>query len=215
MMKSIGSGVAASAALLWLTTVASATALSPGQSGVAVGPEGGTYVLLYSSTQSFNFAGNAGSVVADVVNWGGSPFGAGDISFFFQVTVTAGHVDHLSDGNLAGAGVLIDVGQTGNVSGANLVTGNAPAQSADMSLDGSTVEFDFPGANAITSASGPSYLVIINTNQTTWSFGSLGLIDDGRDTLQGFGVAPEPASMALALAGLPCLAIGRWLKRRK
>src|SRR5271154_4622291 len=162
MLKKFALG-AAPAVLLLLSGVASATSITPGMTNIPVGIENGGYNLLYSATQSFSFAGNTGSVVTDVVNWTANPFGFSDITFFFQITVATGQVEHLTDASLAGAGVQLDVGQTGASSGDSLVNGNAPATGADLSIDGSIVSFDFSGAGAITATSGPSYLLAVNT----------------------------------------------------
>jgi len=208
MCKTIVLGSVALAALLLVTPFASATLLPPGSTLVPVPLETITGTVLTSQTQNFSFAGDAGSVFSEVIRTdagAGNPFGAGKITFAFQVTVTAGNVEKITDGSLAGA--LVDVGQTAN-------GGTAPTLTADRTVDGSTVSFNWPGAAAITSTNGPSFLVYINTNQTEFSGGSLGVIDSGGETLAGYGIIPEPASMALALAGLPCLALGRWLRRK-
>lgn len=217
MSKWIISTGAALAALLTAVPVASATLLAPG-AAVVPGLEAGTFTALASTgVQAFNdSAGMTGIAEAQAGNFTGNPFGANKITFVFQVKDTTGQVEHLTDKSLAGAGVLIDVGIQ-----ASLLPGFAGPVSkfpndAQLSVDGSIVAFDFtpPPSNALFPGE-TSYLLIVNTNQTSFSPGSMGVIDGGGVTLAGYSLTPEPASIAIALAGLPCLALGRWLRRKR
>lgn len=195
-----------------VSSVANATVLTTPVAGAPVTAGAVSGTVLADFTQSFNFGvGDAGSVEAAAVASTVNPFGSGDISFVFQVTVTGGLVEHLTDGNLSGA--LIDVEQAPSVTlaGTTFTTGTVSSTGADRLVD-STVSFDF--ANGIFPGQ-TSYVLIINTNSTVFSGGVLGVIDAGAQQLEGFSVTPEPASMTLALAGLPLLAVGRWLRRRK
>ncbi len=83
-----------------------ATSISPG--GVVVpGIESGTATILADTgVVNFNFGGDVGTV-QEVVTQGftGSPF-AGDISFIYQITVSAGNILNLTTENFSAPGML-------------------------------------------------------------------------------------------------------------
>lgn len=211
MSKWLSLGLAGVLSLLLLTSSAGATVLTPPVSlaPVTIGTVSGS--VLADFTQTFNFGvGDTGSVEAAAVASTVNPFGSGDISFVFQFSVTGGLIEHLTDGSLLNA--LVDVEQAPSVTlaGTTFTTGTVLATSASR-LTSDTVSFNFadgvfPGQT--------SYVLILNTNSTSFSPGVLGMIDAGAQQLTGFSVVPEPASATLLLAGLPFLAFGRWRRRK-
>lgn len=198
--------------LLMVGSSAFATLLPPGGT-VTPNATSLTGLILADSVKPFSFAGDTGTMEESVVqSTSGNPFGAGDLSFLFQVSVSTGVVEHLTDTSFAGFST--DAMYDATAGGASYVNGNDAPTEADRAVDGSVVSFDFPGAAGITSTTGPSYTLIINTNALFYQPGTVGLIDGGGETLPGYEPAvPEPATAMVALVGLPLLARRRSMRR--
>lgn len=144
-------------------------------------------------------------VIADSLN----PFGAGDLTFLYQVHVTAGEIGRVTGSDYTG--FITDVTQFAPHS-PFITTGIHPADLADRGSDGAVVGFDF--LTPITPDAGTtdtSLALIIRTNATHFTSGSIGLIDGGGATEPGFAPAGVPIPSAawggLGLLGL--LAFGR------
>ena len=139
-------------------------------------------------------------VVADSLN----PFGAGDLTFIYQVHVTTGEIGRVTGSDYTS--FLTDVSQFSPHS-PFITTGTHPADLADRSVDGSVVGFDF--LTAITPDTGTtdtSLSLLIRTDAKHFTSGSIGLIDGGGATEPGFAPAGVPIPSAawggLALLGL-------------
>ncbi len=190
-----------------------ATSISPG--GVVVpGIESGTATILADTgVVNFNFGGDVGTV-QEVVAQGftGSPF-AGDISFIYQITVSGGNIDNLTTENFAAPGLSVDVGQSSEgIFGPPY--GSTEATVAAWTTDGTTIGFGFGLPDGLTPGD-VSYLLIINTNMTTYEAGAFSLQDGQTQNFDGFvpvGPVPEPSTLSLLGTGL--LAAGAGLRRK-
>jgi hypothetical protein len=113
-------------------------------------------------------------VVKDTLN----PFGAGDLTFIYQVQVKT-----IDIGGISGAsdfGTKLDVGQTAGPP--SLPTGTGTSLFANRNLDGDTFRFTFvpdvgPGRT--------SFAQVVRTNSRMITTGTIGLIDGGGTTLPG------------------------------
>jgi hypothetical protein len=83
--------------------------------------------------------------------------------------------------------------------------------------DGSTINYNYVGANDVTGGDSIS-TIVIQTDKMTFSQGSLTIADDVGTTVVGFGdksTVPEPVTMGLLGGGLALLGVVRWRKARK
>lgn len=154
-------------------------------------------------------------VVADSSN----PFGAGDLTFIYQVHVATGDIGRLTGFDYTG--FLTDVVQHSGHPPL-ITTGTHAADLADRSPDGSVVGFDFltpisPEPSPTDSTTDTSQALLVRTNATSFTSGSIGLIDGGGTTVAGFAPAPVPIPSSawggLGLLGL--LAIRRTAKSKR
>jgi hypothetical protein len=184
-----------------IASTAFATPLAP-NTVVAVGAGDATgSVLADTGLESFSFSTGAGLnsgtvreiIVADAFN----PFGAGDLTFILQVTQNTLGTEHVSTSSFGN--FLTDVTQAPPHS-PFLTTGTHTASTATRDFFG-TVEFDYPVPNEL--LPGQTTLdFLIRTNATQFQGGTVGLIDGGGTTVQGFSLVPEPAAIFLLGSGL-------------
>ena len=223
--------LAAAVALLAMSTAAQAQNLSPGgntPTGVIpfVDPEaGGTIIQSVSAPFSFGGAGGTldqGTVKEEVIQSTRiSPTnGLPELDFLYQVSVTAGNIQTLGVADYTG--FTTNVSQESNVTGltnqgSNIFTnGTFPTSFDSRTSNGDTVNFNFaslllPGQT--------SYVQIIQTNATSYTSGTIELIDSGvyGPTFGFFAPNPEPSSLVLfgGLAlGLGGAGLRRWRKRK-
>jgi len=149
---------------------------------------------------------DTGTIETAVGTWSGNPFGPNDLTFVYIVLASSGDVTRVTGSDFAGFN--IDVEQLAEGSNSN------PAISADLNSLG-VVGFNFtpPVSNEL----GPgkeTYLLIVNTNATIFTAGTVSVIDAATATDPAFEptVAPEPSTLSLLGTGL--LAVGAGLRRR-
>jgi hypothetical protein len=204
----------ATLALLVMASQAQATLLPPGGFVLPVPTASYAGTVLASITQGYSFSTSIGTatgtvtelVVRDTLN----PFGAGDLSFIYQVKVSTIDVGAISGGSYTG--FLTDVAQTAGPP--SLPAGTVLSLLATRSTP-DTVRFTFfpsvlPGET--------SFAQIIRTNATAFTTGTIGLIDSGGETLNGFAptATPEPTSLVLLASlslGIGCAAFRRHRRR--
>ena len=192
-----------------------ATSLTPGNVVVPNVVTGSANILVDTGVVAFNFGGDVGTVQEVVVSdFTASPF-AGDISFVYQITVSAGNILNLTTETFAIPGISIDVAQADEgIYGPPV--GNTAAASADLTSDGTTLGFGFTPPNGL-GAGDVSYLLIINTNMTTYEAGLFSLQDGQTKNFDGYvpaATSPVPEPSTLSLLGTGLLAAGAGLRRK-
>lgn len=163
---------------------------------------------------AFNFGADKGTVEELVLNnVTANPFGASDLTFAYQITVTAGNIDNLTTGSFNIPGISIDVAQD-----TLQIFGHPTTQavSASLTSDGSTLGFGFTPPDGLTPGD-TSFTLLVNTNLTTFQPGVFSLQDDQTGNFEGFvpaapAATPEPSSLSLLGTGL--LAAGAGLRRK-
>jgi len=199
-------------AMLLSLSSASATVLPPGLSGP---PDfftpipGGT---LLASSNSGTVTSTNGLITFDVVTAVYSDptnvFGAGDLSFVYQVMNSANSVDGISRLTAINfTGFLTDVGVTtmgASIPGGLFVNGLSQLpQTVDRSIGGDTIGFNYPIPFNILPGQ-TSLAMIIETNATAFKPGFFNIIDGGVSTVNAFApttpAVPESGSTAILLS---------------
>src|SRR5581483_529633 len=190
-----------------------ATTLSPGtQITPAVDNNAGGLILADTGQIGFSFGGDTGTVEEFVGTNVDNPFAAGDISFVYQITVTGGHIVNLTSENFNIPGIKLDVTQE-DFALAGFPTPTTQAASASLTGDGTTLGLGFTPPDGLT-AGETSYLLIVNTNQTTWEDGLFSLQDGATGNFNGFVPQPTPEPGSLALLGTGLLGFAGVARRK-
>jgi hypothetical protein len=159
----------------------------------------------------FSFVGDTGTVTEIVFQ----DTITGNLDFVYQVTVATGFIGGVTGFNFAGFMTNVGFGTPANnqCGGGIACTGTVAPSSIQRSADGSVVQFNFnPNISGVT-----TYALEIQTDASGFTSGSIGLIDGGGATLNGFAPSnsvPEPATNSLLGAGLVSLfALAGWRKK--
>jgi len=159
-------------------------------------------LLADTGAQAFSFVGDTGTVSEIVLR----DAVTGGVDFVYQVTVVTGLIGALTGFNFAGFTTNVGFGTPGNGQCGFSIScsGTVAPTSILRSADGSVVSFNFnPNISGVT-----TFALEIQTNASGFASGSIGLIDGGGQTLNGFAPTgapvstPEPSSMLLVGAGL-------------
>jgi len=189
-------------ALLVLAPSAKANVLLPGGTVAPDAPNVNGGIIADTGWQNFSYPGTTGEVLELVVADNTNPYGAGDMSFIYQVQITGG--GHPAVVTLSGydyTGWQTDV-QAGCEVGDALLpcAGSTMPVNVTRTADGSSVNFNFTpelGAGMW------SYSLIIATDATSIVPGSIGVQDGGGTTANGYAPGvPEPATLSLIGMGL-------------
>jgi len=205
-------------ALLAFTTLANATAVPAGSSGVALGmdtvPSGSAVLASTGGTLSTtNGLGNILTIT--YTEWVYQDSGSGDLDFVIQATDDSSAtgpctlngspsatcaasndiIDNITTSSFTGnGGVTTDLGYNTSVNGGASLSGT-PVQPATGSNIAGIVGFAFNGTPVLPGQQ-TDYL-IIKTNATAFVPGTVSFIDTLVASGAGYGVAPEPNMTAL------------------
>jgi hypothetical protein len=176
-------------------------------------------ILKDTGLMAYSFGGGAETgtvrelVVADALN----PFGAGKLSFIYQVQVTLGDITRITGGSYAGFST--DVAQFAPHA-PFILTGSHPATSADrvtIGNGGATVGFNFdPAIVPDGGLTDTTLMLIVRTNADLFQPGFIGLQDTGAEQFDGWTPAPVPEPASILLVGFGAAGmLGYGWKRRK
>jgi hypothetical protein len=219
---------AAALGLALLTSPAHANVITPGTTAnpdvFATNPLTSGTIVANTGVQNYSAAQNGNSITGTAQNWvvsgyAGNPYGANDLTFVYQVSLTGG------TNNSNTAVILERVTGAGfdtvfsTDAGYNTASGQVAPITVDRSQNGNVVGFNFipPGSNITVGQS--SYLLIVATNATNYIAQSMSVQDGVSANANAYGpqvppTIPEPTTMVLA--GLGTLGFtGYGLRRRK
>jgi hypothetical protein len=146
-----------------------------------------------------------GTITASVFSDPTNVFGAGNLTFVYQITNNATSIDALIRGTATNfTGFMTDVGYTltgGLIPGGHFVNGTVIPGTVDrLQPSGDTVGFNFLvtpiGAGMTTVA------LIIETNATRFTSGNFSVIDGGVATVPAFSPTVPDGGSAVALLGI-------------
>lgn len=188
---------------------AGATVLNPGQppipfASLASAPGGTLLDSLITPISTLTFSGIARTAVYD------GPETGTNLDFYYQFSNNSGSQNAIARMTAASfEGFLTDVYQT--ATGFDLFQpGTNPADTADRSSNGRVVGFNFiPGTQNALDPGETSYIMVVRTDATQYTQGSMGIIDGSGATALAFAPIPEPETYALMLAGLGLLGFAR------
>lgn len=163
--------------------------------------------LLAQTSGTFNFVGDTGKYVQSVYK---NP-STGFLDFVTQINVTTGIIQDVTNYNFTDAGYSASYPDVGyNDAWSYFVGPFAAPIDVNASADGSVIEFEFGAAGV--KAGQASWVLTVETNATNWTTGSIGLIDGGGETLNGFAPAaaePTSADLLLMVLGTAGLILGK------
>ncbi len=173
---------------------AEGTPLPPGTFGPPAPSAFGGTVLLNSGSNTFSSGGLAGTLFWEVWSDSTNSVLVGN-EFAYRFVVTGSEPVHRMTVN------NFDLALT-NVATSPFAGDGMPATSADRSLSGSTIGWDFAGS--VLPGGGSSWLVVF-TNGTTISPAVASFIDGASVSTMTVSLIPEPDTYAMIVAGMGLL----------
>lgn len=215
----------------WLanTSVATAGLIAPGDTTTSVGatdlplelttPAGVSGPIVFNSgAMPYANGLNTGTLQEIVVSDALNPLGAGHLTVLMQIHVTGGDANRVTT-SAFGPLILTDVAYNAALAPFVFAPGTHVPLTADRSLDGATVGFNFTppiASQIVPGPNGTSVALIIRTNGDFLAPGFIGVIDGSGTPLPGEvpTLTPEPASVVLLGFGVAGM-LGYGWKRRK
>jgi hypothetical protein len=200
------------ASSLGIVCSANATILAPGTAGFPdTGLTSWTAGTVQGSILGASWAESngqaSGTYSTEVISDPGNVFGAGDLTFVYQVTNGSGSSDALGRITASSfSGFLTDVGVAS--------FGGTEPTTVDRSANGSVIGFNFilpPLGSGELAPGQTSDVLVIETNATLSSPGILSLINSTTTTVAAFEPTPLPGALPLLATGL----VGLWGLGRK
>jgi len=187
--------------------VGKADIIAPGSAGV---PDVFTLVnptLLELVSDPFSNANESGTVLAAVISDPTNPFGAGNLDFVYQIDNNTGSLDGLERlvaTTFTGYATNVGYATNGAVLSNGFVDGTIAPGGADRPF-ANEVRFNFGTPNTVAPGTS-SELLVIKTNSTMFTTGSVAIIDGLSTNLSGFSPSgdptPEPSMTLFVGAGL-------------
>ena len=207
--------------LLAFSSIADATAVAPGTSGVALAATTETGTIIQSTADTVcNIAGCGAGTTLKVTytEWVFQEAG-GTLDFVIQATnnsVPGGTViENITTANFTGSGTTTtDLGFSSTANGLPTIAAGQGPEFGSRTLDGpGVVGFDFGIVSTVPQGGQTDYL-IIKTNQTEFVSGSVSFQDGVAASGPGFGVIPEP-NLACVLSVFAIGIVGIAYRRKK
>jgi hypothetical protein len=195
-MKTLLLAASAAFAMVAAAPAAQAIVLDPGASGSPDLLNLGAGSTLVADTGFLSFSNSAfsGTIDESVYEDTANTFGSGDLTWVIQVmnsTSSSDAIGRVTAGNFAT--FMTDVGDNGGANGPDLVDRDSP---------GHTIGFSWAGTGGLV-AGATSDLLLIDTNASRFTTGTLAVIDSQTSDLSAYepSAVPEPATWAMMLIG--------------
>jgi len=209
-MKRVVLAASAAFAMVAAAPAAQAVVLSPGTSNTPDSLTLGAGSTLVANTGSLSFSNIAFSGTIDewVYKDTANTFGSGDLTWIIQVANSASSTDaigRVTAGNFAT--FLTDVGDNGGANAPGLVDRDTP---------GHTIGFSWAPSGGLL-AGDMSDLLMIDTNATRFTAGTLAVIDSETSDLTAYepSAVPQTATWAMMLIGFAGLGVVGYRGSRK
>ncbi len=209
-MKTLLLAASAAFAMVAAAPAAQAIVLDPGMSGSPDLLNLGAGSTLVANTGSLSFSNSAFSGTIDewVYKDTANSFGSGDLTWIIQVVNSANSSDamaRVTAGNFAT--FMTDVGDDGGANAPSLVDRDTP---------GHTIGFSWAPTGGLL-AGQTSDLLMIDTNASRFTTGTLAVIDSQTSDLNGYepSAVPEAPSWAMMLLGFAGLGVAGYRGSRK
>ena len=209
-MKKLVLAASAAFAMVAAAPAAQAIVLDPGASGPPDLLSLGAGSTLVANTGSLPFSNIAFSGTIDewVYQDTANHFGSGDLTWIIQVVNSPSSSDAIGQvtaGNFAT--FMTDVGDNGGANGPDLVDRDTP---------GHTIGFSWAETGGLV-AGDMSDLLLIDTNASRFTTGTLAVINSETSDLTGYepSPVPEPATWAMMLIGFAGLGVAGYRGSRK
>ncbi len=186
------------------TTLPVGGSVTPNSQG---NPFTGSTIVGNTGVENYSASLNGESISGTAQEWvlqgyAGNPFGAGDLTFVMQVSLTGG------TSSSGGSPILERIANSGYAAsfqtdvGYNTASGQVAPSSANRPTSGNLVAFNFLPPGQSVSVGQSTYFLVVNTDGTAFAPSTITIQNSVAANVAGFGPTAVPEPDSLILLGL-------------